>query len=153
MYDMIRDQFQTSVPFAAYTGVKLESIGPGKAAASLEQTNNTSNHIASQHAGALFTLAEAASGAAMAGALAPMLMSIRPLVSDANIKYSRVAKGKIRAVATTSEPSETLLAKLTAEGKVSFAVDVVLTDDADHQVATMNVQWHAKNPSFKPVHG
>ena len=66
-FDAIKAQLSAIVPFASYVGVALGEIGEGEATATLEQSHNTSNHIATMHAGALFTLAEAASGAAMAG--------------------------------------------------------------------------------------
>ena len=65
-FDALRAQLSAAVPFAAHVGVALETIGEGTATATLEQRRDTSNHIATMHAGALFTLAEAASGAAMA---------------------------------------------------------------------------------------
>ncbi len=73
LYDVIREQISKTVPFARHAGVELVRIDDGVGEAELRQTETSVNHIGSQHAGALFTLGEAASGAAMAGALAPLL--------------------------------------------------------------------------------
>jgi hypothetical protein len=102
------------------------------------------NHIASQHAGALFTLGEAASGAAMAGAFATRLAATRPVAGSAEIRYTRVAKGTITATATIGQDADGLTAKLDAEGKIAFDVNVTMTDEAGEEVAIMKVAWHLK---------
>ena len=55
------------------------------------------NHVGSQHAGALFTVAEAASGAAFLGAFADRLAEVTPLARSAEISYEKIAKGPIEA--------------------------------------------------------
>ena len=70
-YDMIKAQLGTIVPFQNYVGVELLELADGTASAQLEQRDETTNHIKTQHAGAMFTLGEAASGAAMAAAFMP----------------------------------------------------------------------------------
>ncbi len=62
MREIIRDQLNRSVPFASHTGIAIDEIRDGEAIASLEQSDVTINHIGTQHAGALFTLGQAASG-------------------------------------------------------------------------------------------
>lgn len=141
---MIRQQMAAIVPFATYTGVEILSIADGVGAASLKQSEKSINHIGSQHAGALFTLGEAASGAAMSGAVADQLMTIRPVAAEATIKYLKIAKGTITAHAKTSLPGEKIKDALAKEGKIKFDVTVSLRDEADLEVATMTVAWHLK---------
>ena len=69
-YDMIKAHLSKAVPFANHTGVVIEELAAGTARATLALRPEVSNHIGTMHAGAVFTLAEAASGAAMAGAFA-----------------------------------------------------------------------------------
>src|SRR5258706_7795561 len=71
-YETIRAQMAAAVPFARHVGIELVEIVPGKGVATLDETATSVNHIGSQHAGALFTLGETASGAAMAGAFAAL---------------------------------------------------------------------------------
>lgn len=78
-YDLIREQLGKAVPFANHVGVELIEVGDGIGVAALDQRPETSNHIQTQHAGAMFTLGEAASGAALAGAFGPMIFQARPL--------------------------------------------------------------------------
>lgn len=144
IFEMVRAQLAKTVPFATHVGVEIAEVANGQATARLEQTPTTVNHIASQHAGALFTLGEAASGAAMAGAFAARLAAIRPVAGSAEIRYTRVAKGTITARATIDQDVDGLTAKLDAEGKIAFDVHVRMTDEAGEDVANMKVAWHLK---------
>lgn len=141
MFDLIKAQFAKSIPFAGTVGIEIINIGVGEATAALDQRPEVSNHIASLHAGALFTLGEAASGAAMSGAFASQLMTLRPIATGASIAYAKVAKGRIEAKATLLTGADGLLATLAADGRVTFDIDVTLTNDAGATVATMTVGW------------
>lgn len=141
-YDMIRERISQTVPFASHTGIELISIENGVGEALLPAKDVTLNHIGSQHAGALFTLGEAASGAAMAGGFLSVLMSVRPVAANATIQYLKVAKGPIRAFAALSRPSDSLLDDLAKSGKIQFAVEVSMRDEAEIEVASMQVDWH-----------
>ena len=141
-YALIKTQLSAAVPFAAHVGVALDEVGPGTASATLDQSHSTSNHIATMHAGALFTLAEAASGAAMAGMFFERLAAVRPVAASATIDYMRPAKGLITADARIDASKDALLAALDADGKVRFAVSVTLRDGEGREVAAMRVDWH-----------
>ena len=143
-YDMIRTHLSTVIPFANHVGVVLGDIGDGTATATLDQRTETSNHIQTQHAGAMFTLGEAASGAALAGALAPVILEVRPVASGATISYVKIARGTLTAHATASAPGAELLQTLKDEGKVAFDVDVDIRDADDDTVVTMKVGWHVR---------
>lgn len=147
MFDAIRVHLQHAVPFAAHSGILLTELDDTGAVAQLPQTEFSVNHIATQHAGALFTLGETASGAAMAGIFAPLLSSIRPVTSGASINYVKVAKGRITAHAKGVENPALLLARFRQQGKVSFEVSVMLTDEGGNEVANMRVQWHVSDTS------
>lgn len=144
-YDMIRTHLGTAVPFANTVGVTLTALGDGTGEATLEQRAETSNHIGSQHAGAMFTLGEAASGAAVAGAWAPVILQCRPVAKDARIKYVKIAKGTLTATGTTSRPGAEILAELQTEGKVVFDVAVIIADAPGDTVCEMSVAWHVKS--------
>ena len=143
-FDIIKAQMAHAIPFARHVGIELIDIGDGTATAALEQRPETSNHIKTQHAGAMFTLGEAASGGALGGALTPVLLEVRPVASGAQIRYLKIAKGRLTATAQTSQPGADLLATLMAEGKVAFGVDVEIRDESGDTVVTMTVDWHVK---------
>jgi hypothetical protein len=67
----------------------------------------------------MFTLGEAASGAAMAGAIAPVILQMRPVAALAEIAFKKVAKGKLTAHATTSRPGAELMQAIKDEGTVA----------------------------------
>ena len=65
----------------------------------MPEDGKLNNHLGSQHAGAMFTLAETASGAAMAGGFAELIMGLRPVAKEARIQYLKVAQGATHAKA------------------------------------------------------
>jgi uncharacterized protein (TIGR00369 family) len=133
-----------AVPFAKYLGVELLEVGDGFAKARLVQRQDLSNHIGTMHAGALFTLAETASGAAVAGAFADMIGSLRPVAAEARISYLKLARGIVSGAAKTAEPAEALRRRLHEEQKVVFDVLVELFRDDDQPVAAMTVSWNVR---------
>lgn len=141
-YDLIRRQLGGSVPFAKHVGVELVAIEKGRARAHLPSREQGMNHIGSQHAGALFALGETASGGAMAGAFASMLLEIRPVAADASIRYLAVAHGPIRAEAAIGGDVDGLLAGIMSDGKVRFPVEIAMFDESGTRVAEMTVSWH-----------
>ncbi len=141
-YDIILNQLEKSVPFAKHTGVTLKSIADGLATAELAQRPETSNHIGTQHAGAMFTLGEAASGAAMAGALAPVILTSRPVAATAQVSYQKIAKGTLTATAKVDRAGSELMEELRSNGKVAFDVHVDITDANADTVAQMTVNWY-----------
>jgi acyl-coenzyme A thioesterase PaaI-like protein len=146
-FDVICEQLGRAVPFARHAGVKLMHVESGVARAELEQTGDSINHIGTQHAGALFTLGETASGGAMAGTFADRILNVRPIAGEAQIRYVRLAKGRIAAEARVVGSREMLIGALERDGKVSFDVTVVMTDTEGKDVATMRVSWTVKAPT------
>ncbi len=141
-FDALKAQLSAVVPFAAYVGVEITDIGDGTATTILTQSQNTSNHIATMHAGALFTLAEAASGAAMAGMFLERLAGLRPVAASSTIDYVKPARGTITAYAEVDGAKPELLAALDSEGKVRFPITVRMEDANGREVARMTVDWH-----------
>ncbi|TAD82979.1 MAG: DUF4442 domain-containing protein [Sphingomonadales bacterium] len=138
----LKAQLSAVVPFAAHVGIEIREIGEGTATTVLEQSPSTSNHIATMHAGALFTLAEAASGAAMAGMFLERLAALRPVAASATIDFVKPARGSITARAEVDGSKAALLAVLDAEGKARFPVSVSIADAEQREVARMTVDWH-----------
>lgn len=141
MYEMIKEQLTASVPFAQHVGVTIDEVGPGTAVVTLPEAGQLLNHIQTQHAGALFTVGETASGAAVIGALAERAFSIRPIATGASIKYVKKAVGPIQARAQTSQTPEALAAQLDETRRAAFDVLVTLSDAAGNVVAEMTVGW------------
>lgn len=143
-FDVIAEGMQQAVPFASFLGLDIARISEGEALVVLPERAELTNHVGSQHAGALFTVAEAASGAAFLGAFAERLADVTPLAREAEISYERIAKGPIEATAHLGITTQAALAKLDAEGKVVFPCEVELRDSSGERVATATVQWHVR---------
>ena len=141
-YELIRKQLAKTVPFARHAGVEIETIEKGRAVARLPFRPEGLNHIGTQHAAALFAAGEAASGAAMAGAFAPILLEIRPVAAEAIIRFLAVAKGPVRAEAQINGNADDLVAAVKTDGKSVFQVAVNLTGEDGAKVAEMTVHWH-----------
>jgi len=143
-FEAIAQGMGQAVPFAAHLGLEITRIGPGEAEVSLPDRPELNNHVGSQHAGALFTAAETASGAAFVGAFAERMADLTPLARAAEISYEKIARGPIEARAKLGVPAGEALATLDAEGKVRFPCEVELFDGEGTRVATATVQWHVR---------
>ena len=141
-YDMIKSHLDAAIPFANHVGVTLLKVEDGAASAELAQRDEVSNHIQTMHAGAMFTLGEAASGAAVAGALAPVILNMRPVAATAQIAFVKIAKGTLTAHARTSRPGADLMQEIEAEGKTAFDVAVDIQNSVGETVVEMTVNWY-----------
>jgi uncharacterized protein (TIGR00369 family) len=143
-FDAIAQGMAQAVPFARHLGLEITSVASGEAVVLMPERPELTNHVGSQHAGALFTVAETASGAAFVGAFAERISEVRPLARKAEISYEKIAKGPIEARATLGVPAAEALATLDAEGKVEFPCEIELVDASGTTVATATVSWHVR---------
>jgi acyl-coenzyme A thioesterase PaaI-like protein len=143
-FDLIAKGMTQAVPFAGHLNVEITEISEGEATVLLPDLPELKNHVGSQHAGALFTAAETASGAAFVGAFAERMGDVTPLARSAEIAYEKIANGEITAKATLGVDAGEALATLDAEGKVEFPCEVELSDGDGQRVATATVHWHVR---------
>lgn len=143
-FDAIRDLMATAIPFSKHVGIELVEVGPRRGVAKLPDAPELLNHVGTQHAGALFTVAETASGMAMLSVFADHFASVTPVARRSSIEYLRLARGPITATGTLEADPDELLARLDADGKVEFPVGVSMTDEGGKEVATVEVTWHLK---------
>src|ERR1700751_2950183 len=127
-YDAIAQGMSQAVPFAKFLGIEVTKVAPGEAVAVLPERPELQNHVGSQHAGALFTVAETASGAAFVGAFAERMGEVRPLAKSAEISYLKIAKGEVTARARVGVPAAEALATRDSEGVVQFPCEIELSD-------------------------
>jgi acyl-coenzyme A thioesterase PaaI-like protein len=143
-FDAIAQGMTQAVPFAGFLDLDITSVAAGEAVVVLPERAELTNHVGSQHAGALFTVAEAASGAAFVGAFAERIGEVTPLARSAEISYEKIAKGPIEARARLAVPAEEALATLDSAGKVEFPCEIELTDASGLRVAVATVHWHVR---------
>ncbi len=146
-FEAVRAGLEQAIPFNKYLGLEVVGVADGNGSVRLPEDPNLLNHVGSQHAGALFSAAEAASGAAFVGAFLERMGEITPLAKAASIQYRKIAKGPIVATGTLGESKDALLARLDSDGRVEFTIDVSLRDGDDVEVATVTVDWHVRKNS------
>jgi acyl-coenzyme A thioesterase PaaI-like protein len=146
-YEAVRSGLEQAIPFNRHLGLEVLEVGDGRGVVRLPEGDDLLNHVGSQHAGGLFTVGEAASGGAFVGAFAERMGSITPLAKSARIDYLKLAKGPITATATLGGDRSDLLARLDADGRLEFPVEVELTDESGTTVAHMTVDWHVRKNS------
>ena len=129
------------VPFARTLGIRFESVTPTSAVAVLPDTAEHHNHLGGPHAGALFTLAETASGAIVLAAFSSALDRAVPLAVRATIKYQKLAMGTVSAHASLQRPADAVLAELDAGQRPEFDVLVTLRNAEGTPTAEMTVTW------------
>jgi len=148
MYEAIRRQIGRSVPFARLLGVEIQALDAAQACTRLTMNQDLQNHVGSLHAGALFTACEAASGAALAGAVAEHIMVTRLAVRDAQVEYLKSATGPVVARARLVDDSAQLLQDLKRDGRALAAVDVSAVvidfDGNETLVARASFNWHLR---------
>ena len=142
--ELIAKSMGTAVPYIGHMGIEVTAMAEGEATALLPDRSELHNHVGSQHAGALFGVAETASGAAFVGAFAARMGDVTPLARSAQIAYLKVARGQIEAKAKLGIPPADALAALDADGRVDFSVEVEMTDAEDRVVATATVDWNVR---------
>jgi len=143
-YEAVRAGLEQAIPFNQHVGLEMVDVSDGAGTVRLPEAGHLQNHVGSQHAGALFSAGEAASGAAFVGAFAERMGSITPLARSAEIDYRKLAKGPITATGRLGEAKQDLLDRLDADGRVEFPAEVSLTDAEGQEVATMTVHWHVR---------
>jgi uncharacterized protein (TIGR00369 family) len=143
-FDLIAKGMSQAVPFVGYLGLEITEISEGEATVLMPERPELLNHVGSQHAGALFTAAETASGAAFVGAFAARMGDVTPLARSAEIAYEKIASGEITAKAKLGVDAAEALATLDAEGKVEFRCEVEMSDKDGQRVAWASVDWHVR---------
>lgn len=143
-YTAVAAGLSQAIPFNVHLGLQTTSVASDSGAVLLPDDEKLRNHVGSQHAGALFAAAEAASGAAFVGAFLDIMGEITPLAESAQISYKKLAKGEITATARFGEDADALKAKLREQGRVRFPVQVQMTDTAGNVVAEMTVDWYVR---------
>ena len=142
VYDRIKQQMMDTLPFVRLLGISIDDIGAGTSKVSMPEDPRLNNHLGTQHAGALFTLAETASGAAMAGGFAELILGLRPVAKESRIQYQKLARGATRAEGRVPGDLAALKAQLAQDGKVAFPVAVDIFDSEGTLAAQVTVDWY-----------
>jgi acyl-coenzyme A thioesterase PaaI-like protein len=143
-FEAMRAGLEAAIPYNVHLGLQVVEVSPGRGVVRLPDRPEIRNHVGSQHAGALFSAGEAASGAAFVGTFAEHLGDLTPLAQRGEIRYRKLAQGVITATARLDADPPELLAALDEDGVVQFDVQVELTNALGDVVAEMGVGWHVR---------
>ena len=144
MRPLVKMQMDGKVPFAKACGVRLSSMGEGVARCEMAQRPELLDDTGKLADGALFTLAETCSGAAMAGGFASVILGVRPVAAQVEFEVLQPALGLVNAQAKVAQAISLLKKTLRTTGKINFPVEVEVSDASGHTVARMHVTWNLK---------
>ncbi|MFJ8074013.1 DUF4442 domain-containing protein [Streptomyces sp. NPDC096176] len=99
------------------------------------------NHVGGPHAGAMFTLAESASGAVVLAAFGDQLGRAVPLPVKAETSYKKLAKGVLTATATLGRPIADVVKELDAGERPEFPVTVDIQRADGAVTGDMTIIW------------
>jgi acyl-coenzyme A thioesterase PaaI-like protein len=129
------------VPMVRTLGLRFTETSAEHAVVLLPDRPAFHNHVGGPHAGAMFTLAESASGAVVLGAFGDQLGRAVPLAVRAEIAYAKLAMGEVSATARLGRPAAEVVAELDAGLRPEFPVEVSVHRADGTETAHMTVVW------------
>lgn len=146
--DQIKIAMPAAVPLVRTMGIEYIEVTETTAHLRLPDRPDLHNHVGGPHAGAMFSLAESASGAVVLGAFGDLLDRAVPLAAAAEITYRKLALGDLDAVATLDADPALIRTELDGGGLPQFPVSVVISDAQGAVTGEMTVRWALKPSTF-----
>lgn len=140
-FSAVAEGLRQAVPFVRTLGLEFLEVSRTRAVLRLPDDPAHHNHLGGPHAGALFTLAESASGALVITNFGEFLARFTPLAVRAEIRYLKLAHGPITAEAVLGADADGVVERLAAEGKAEFTVEITMTRTDGTPTAEMTVVW------------
>lgn len=140
----VRASYLSLVPMASTLGLQFAELTLDRCEMTLPDAPEYRNHVGGPHAGAMWTLAESASGALVLANFGDLLEEITPFPVESTIRFLKVAHGPVTAVAVLGEAASTAVATMRAGTRPEFPVEIELaTGEGDDRVVTgaMTVTW------------
>ncbi|PNG91422.1 DUF4442 domain-containing protein [Streptomyces malaysiensis] len=137
----VGEMLAATVPMVRTLNLEFRETSPERAVLSLPDQSDFHNHVGGPHAGAMFTLAESASGAVVLAAFGDQLGRAVPLAVRAEIGYKKLAKGPVTATATLGRPAADVVAELDAGERPEFPVNVAITHEDGAVTGEMSIVW------------
>jgi acyl-coenzyme A thioesterase PaaI-like protein len=135
------DMLAAAVPMVRTLHLEFIEVTGERAVLRLPDQPDYHNHLGGPHAGAMFTLAESASGAIVLTAFGDQLSRAVPLAVRAGIDYRKLAMGPVTATATLGRPVAEVVAELDAGRRPEFPVTVALQREDGAVTGEMTVVW------------
>lgn len=99
----VGDMLVATVPMARTLNLEFLETTAERAVVRMPDQADYHNHVGGPHAGAMFTLAESASGAIVIAAFGDQMSRAVPLAVKAEIGYKKLAMGVVTATATLGQ--------------------------------------------------
>ncbi|MEU8617627.1 DUF4442 domain-containing protein [Streptomyces sp. NPDC048623] len=135
------EMLAATVPMARTLKLEFLETTAERAVVRLPDQPDYHNHVGGPHAGAMFTLAESASGAIVIAAFGDQLGRAVPLAVNADIAYKKLAMGVVTATATLGRPAAEVVAELDAGARPEFPVHIAITREDGAVTGEMTVLW------------
>lgn len=130
-----------TVPMVRTLRLEYRETTPERAVLALPDDPDYRNHVAGPHAGAMFTLAESASGAVVVAAFGDQLGRAVPLPVRAEIGWTKLARGPLTATAVLGRPIAEVVAELDAGSRPEFPVEVSVQRADGAETSHMTIVW------------
>jgi uncharacterized protein (TIGR00369 family) len=130
-----------TVPMVRTLNLEFGETTAERAVVRLPDQPDFHNHVGGPHAGAMFTLAESASGAIVLSAFGDQLSRAVPLAVKAEIGYRKLAMGPVTATAELGRPVAEVVAELDAGERPEFPVNVTITREDGAVTGEMIIVW------------
>lgn len=137
----IGEMMAATVPMARTLNLEFTETSAERAVVALPDQGAFHNHVGGPHAGAMFTLAESASGAVVLAAFGDQLQRAVPLAVRAEIGYRKLAMGRVTATAELGRPAVEVVAELDAGERPEFPVRVAITREDGGVTGEMTIVW------------
>ncbi|WP_414504595.1 DUF4442 domain-containing protein [Streptomyces sp. NEAU-L66] len=137
----IGEMMAASVPMARTLNLDFAETTAERAVVRMPDQPDFHNHVGGPHAGAMFTLAESASGAIVMAAFGDQLGRAVPLAVRAEIGYKKLAMGPVTATAALGRPVAEVVAELDAGERPEFPVNIAITREDGAVTGEMSIVW------------
>jgi uncharacterized protein (TIGR00369 family) len=122
-------QMPTAVPMVGTLNIEFLELAPQRVVLRLPDQPEYHNHIGGLHAGAMFTLAETATGAIVLGNFGMHMDRATPLAVESTIRYKKIAMGPMYAEALMHDTPESIMARLDAGERPEWRIEVSLATE------------------------
>lgn len=139
--ETVKIAFPQAVPMVATLNLEFVALDSSVAVMRLPDQTKFHNHVGGPHAGAMFTLAESASGAIVLANFGDKLDQLTPLAVESTIKYLKLAKGAVLATARMHRSAAEILAELDAGTRPEFTIEIDISTEDGTVTGQMTIAW------------
>ena len=134
------ERLHAATPFARTLAIEVLDVDDRRALLRLPARDDLANHVGGPHAGAIFTLGEAAAAVLMLHRFGDWMDRAVPLAVSAAIEWSRLARSSVTAEATADGVADRVRAQLAAGERPEWETTVAFRREQDgEECARMTV--------------